>query len=122
MPSNRKRIGYLPSEEVHKIIEKLSLENKCSQSKVTGILVEEALKCRGNGSYSNINNIGDDFSNKNSRKNNNFTHTKNNLIDNFEFSLRDENNLKDELKMINQFIEFKLFKTAMRKSGDILSE
>ena len=122
MPSNRKRIGYLPSEEVHKIIEKLSLENKCSQSKVTGILVEEALKCRGNGSYSNINNIADDFSNKNSRKNNNFTHTKNNLIDNFEFSLRDENNLKDELKMINQFIEFKLFKTAMRKSGDILSE
>ena len=62
------------------------------------------------------------FQKKNSRNNNNFTYTNNNFIDNFEFSLRDENNLKDELKMINQFIEFKLFKTAMRKSGDILSE
>ena len=47
MPSPRKRIGFLPSEEVHEIIEKLCIANKFSQSKVTGLLVEEALRSRG---------------------------------------------------------------------------
>jgi len=36
MPSPRKRIGFLPSEEVHEIIEKLCTANEFSQSKVTG--------------------------------------------------------------------------------------
>ena len=47
MPSPRKRIGFLPSEEVHEIIEKLCTVNEFSQSKVTGLLVEEALRSRG---------------------------------------------------------------------------
>ena len=47
MPSPRKRIGFLPSEEVHGIIEKLCEANEFSQSKVTGLLVEEALRSRG---------------------------------------------------------------------------
>ena len=47
MPSPRKRIGFLPSEEVHKIIETLCTANEFSQSKVTGLLVEEALRSRG---------------------------------------------------------------------------
>ena len=47
MPSPRKRIGFLPSEEVHEIIEKLCKANEFSQSKVTGLLVEEALRSRG---------------------------------------------------------------------------
>ena len=47
MPSPRKRIGFLPSEEVHEIIERLCTANKFSQSKVTGLLVEEALRSRG---------------------------------------------------------------------------
>ena len=47
MPSPRKRIGFLPSEEVHAIIEKLCKSNEFSQSKVTGLLVEEALRSRG---------------------------------------------------------------------------
>ena len=53
MPSQRKRIGFLPSEEVHEIIEKLCNANEFSQSKVTGLLVEEALRSRGvlNKSY-----------------------------------------------------------------------
>ena len=53
MPSPRKRIGFLPSEEVHEIIEKLCTTNEFSQSKVTGLLVEEALRSRGvlNGSF-----------------------------------------------------------------------
>ena len=47
MPSPRKRIGFLPSEKVHNIIDKLCTANEFSQAKVTGLLVEEALKSRG---------------------------------------------------------------------------
>ena len=47
MPSPWIRIGFLPSEEVHEIIEKLCTANEFSQSKVTGLLVEEALRSRG---------------------------------------------------------------------------
>ena len=47
MPSQRKRIGFLPREEVQKIIDQICEHNKLSQSKVTGILVEEALSYRG---------------------------------------------------------------------------
>ena len=47
MPSQRKRIGFLPSKEVHEIIDKLCKTNDFSQSKVTGLLVEEALRSRG---------------------------------------------------------------------------
>ena len=55
MPSQRKRIGYLPDKKVHEIIEKICLENNISQSKVTGILVEEALRSRGAFKSHNIN-------------------------------------------------------------------
>ena len=47
MPSQRKRIGFLPSEKVQEIIDKLCRANEFSQSKVTGLLVEEALRSRG---------------------------------------------------------------------------
>ena len=65
MPSPRKRIGFLPSEEVHEIIEKLCTANEFSQSKVTGLLVEEALRSRGvlNESYDQNQNNNRDFIN-----------------------------------------------------------
>ena len=65
MPSPRKRIGFLPSEEVHEIIEKLCTANEFSQSKVTGLLVEEALRSRGvlNGSYGQNQSDKDNFVN-----------------------------------------------------------
>ena len=65
MPSPRKRIGFLPSEEVHEIIEKLCRANEFSQSKVTGLLVEEALRSRGvlNESFNPYSNIKSDFKN-----------------------------------------------------------
>ena len=46
MPSRRKRIGYLPSINAQKTITKIANREKLSQSKVVGILVEEALKAR----------------------------------------------------------------------------
>ena len=47
MPSIRKRIGYLPSLDIQKIITNISKKENLSQSKVVGILVEEALRARG---------------------------------------------------------------------------
>ena len=119
MPSPRKRIGFLPSEEVHEIIEKLCTANEFSQSKVTGLLVEEALRSRG-------------VLNKSSAANN---FDKADLI-NFSFDQEtfSENNksplyledyevnkkvLSDDIKMMHEFIEFKYFKKVLKRNNDI---
>ena len=47
MPTKKKRVGFIPREDVMKIIEKLSTENNLSNSKIISILVEEALSTRG---------------------------------------------------------------------------
>ena len=47
MPTKKKRVGFIPREEVMKIIDRLSTENNLSNSKVISILVEEALSSRG---------------------------------------------------------------------------
>ena len=115
MPSHRKRIGFLPSEEVHIIIEKISTDNNYSQSKVTGILVEEALRSRGllNSSFSNKSSlINSSLSNSQKQKKLSFY---NDLSNNLDFSSLNKKSLKDDIKMINEFIEFKLFKKIMNQ-------
>ena len=47
MPTKKRRVGFIPREDVMRIIEKLSLENNLSNSKIISILVEEALSVRG---------------------------------------------------------------------------
>ena len=47
MPTKKKRVGFIPREDVMRIIEKLSTENNLSNSKIISILVEEALSKRG---------------------------------------------------------------------------
>ena len=47
MPTKKKRVGFIPREDVMKIIDKLSIENNLSNSKIVSILVEEALALRG---------------------------------------------------------------------------
>ena len=47
MPTKKKRVGFIPREDVLIIIEKLSIENNLSNSKIISILVEEALSIRG---------------------------------------------------------------------------
>ena len=61
MPSTRKRIGYLPSISAHERITKIAIKEKLSQSKVVGILVEEALIARDKLDVINSN----DFNKKN---------------------------------------------------------
>ena len=47
MPTKKKRVGFIPRDDVMRIIDKLSIENNLSNSKIIGILVEEALSIRG---------------------------------------------------------------------------
>ena len=120
MPSPRKRIGFLPSEEVHEIIEKLCTANEFSQSKVTGLLVEEALRSRGV--------LNETLSQKRFEKKD--------LI-NFIFDLErlSEKNksprslddyavnkkiLSDDIKMMYEFIEYKYFKKIMKRNKNII--
>ena len=72
MPTKKKRVGFIPREDVMRIIDKLSIENNLSNSKIISILVEEALSIRGifnkkNGkitqSYQMINDHSQDLSN-----------------------------------------------------------
>ena len=47
MPTKKKRVGFIPRVDVMKLINKLSIENNLSNSKIVSILVEEALCMRG---------------------------------------------------------------------------
>ena len=135
MPSPRKRIGFLPSEEVHEIIEKLCTANEFSQSKVTGLLVEEALRSRGvlNESF------GQNKINKRDLINLSFDQNKIDMEDliNFSFDREtlSENNkalcnideyavnkklLSDNIKMMHEFVEFKYFKKIMKRNNNII--
>ena len=119
MPSQRKRIGFLPSQEVHEIIEKLCRTNDYSQSKVTGLLVEEALRSRGelDESFSNKPIHVDDF------LSNSFHHepslNKNKSLGNNNANSVSSNSLSDDIKMMYEFIEFKYFKKIMKQNKNI---
>jgi len=121
MPSQRKRIGYLPSEEVHQIIDKLCRANEFSQSKVTGLLVEEALRSRGE--------LGKNFSSKTIHKlkyaNSSFEEeplSKNNNYPDFndEYTVN-KKTFSDDIKMMQEFIEYKYFKKVMKQNRNIIS-
>ena len=122
MPSQRKRIGFLPSEEVHNIIEKLCKASEFSQSKVTGLLVEEALRSRGvlseplskkskeilsfiSDSY------GDDVLSKSDKS-----------LSNIDFYTLNKKSLTDDIKMMHEFIEFKYFKRIMKQNKNIFEK
>ena len=78
MPSRRKRIGYLPSINAQATITKIANKEKLSQSKVVGILVEEALVARSRFDLQNSNDL---ISNNQQRKGKN--------IDNSSFNYND---------------------------------
>ena len=120
MPSQRKRIGFLPSEEVHEIIDKLCKANEFSQSKVTGLLVEEALRSRGVLSVN--------FSSRNEDKTKyiNFSfeqkaYSQNKISpDTCDDYRVNRKTFSDDIKMMHEFIEFKYFKKVMKQNNNIL--
>ena len=120
MPSPRKRIGFLPSEEVHEIIEKLCTANEFSQSKVTGLLVEEALRSRGvlNRSYGQNQNDKVDFINF-SFDHETFSENNRSKLNVDEYAIN-KKVLTDDIKMMHEFIEFKYFKKVMKRNNNII--
>ena len=86
MPSQRKRIGFLPTAEVQEIINKICASENISQSKVTGILVKEAIKAR---------------------------FTKDTPLQLNEVS---ESNNDNEFNLVKEFIEYKRFKIMFNKA------
>ena len=120
MPSPRKRIGFLPSEEVHEIIEKLCTANEFSQSKVTGLLVEEALRSRGvlNESYGQNQNNNVDFINF-SFDHETFSENNSSSLNVDEYAVN-KKVLSDDIKMMHEFIEFKYFKKVMKRNNNII--
>ena len=120
MPSPRKRIGFLPSEEVHEIIEMLCTANEFSQSKVTGLLVEEALRSRGvlNESYGQNQNNNRDFINFSS-DHETFSENNSTSLNVDEYAVN-KKALSDDIKMMHEFIEFKYFKKVMKRNNNII--
>ena len=119
MPSPRKRIGFLPSEEVHEIIEKLCTANEFSQSKVTGLLVEEALRSRGvlNESFGPYSNIKNDFMNFSFVQE---TFSKNKTPANGDDFKINKKDFSDDIKMMYEFLEYKHFKKVMKQNNEII--
>ena len=122
MPSQRKRIGFLPSEEVHEIIEKLCTANEFSQSKVTGLLVEEALRSRGVLIKSFIQNKNDreDLINL-SFDQETFSENNKSPLNVDEYAVN-KKVLSDDIKMMHEFIEFKYFKKVMKINKNIFEQ
>ena len=93
MPTRKKRVGFIPREDVMRIINKLSIENNLSNSKIISILVEEALSMRGI------------FNKKNGKLTQSYDLNSNlseNSYDNFDYFI-DNAKLPIETKLGNQF-------------------
>ena len=86
MPSKRKRIGFLPTTEVQDIINKICAAENISQSKVTGILVKEAINARNlRTPPQNLNDIN-------------------------------QNTNDNEFNLVKEFLEYKRFKIMLKKA------
>ena len=129
MPTKKKRVGFIPREDVMRIIEKLSLENNLSNSKIISILVEEALSIRGifnkkNGkviqSYqSNFNNSKNLFDNSSDFTDNEKlsfdTNSGNHFILSKSTHLNEENQDAFDLQTYKKFLSFLKFQEMMEK-------
>ena len=129
MPTKKKRVGFIPREDVMKIIDKLSIENNLSNSKIISILVEEALSIRGifnkkNGkvtqSYqSNKDNSKNLFDNSGDFIDNAKLSIENNLVNHVIPSksnhLNEENQEAFDLQTYKKFLSFLKFQEMMDK-------
>jgi len=129
MPTKKKRVGFIPREDVMRIIDNLSIENNLSNSKIISILVEEALSIRGifnkeNGKLTQSyqltkclsqnlpNNSGDFIDNAkhsiDTKLENHFIHSKSN-------HLNEENQEAFDLQTYKKFLSFLKFQEMMDK-------
>jgi len=129
MPTKKKRVGFIPREDVMRIIEKLSTENNLSNSKIISILVEEALSIRGifnkkNGKVTQSYGSNDDNSKKLFDNSGEFTDNAKHSIDTNlgnHFMPSKSNNLNEEnqedfdLQTYKKFLSFLKFQEMMDK-------
>ena len=129
MPTKKKRVGFIQREDVMRIIDKLSVENNLSNSKIISILVEEALSIRGifnkkNGkvtqSYqSNEDNSKNLFDNSSDFTDNAKlsidTNLGNHFIPSKSTHLNEENQEAFDLQTYKKFLSFLKFQEMMDK-------
>ncbi len=129
MPTKKKRVGFIPREDVMRIIEKLSTENNLSNSKIISILVEEALSIRGifnkkNGKliqsyHSNNDNSKNLFDNSGDFADNAKlsidTNLGNHFIPSKSTHLNEENQEGFDLKTYKKFLSFLKFQEMTEK-------
>ena len=129
MPTKKRRVGFIPREDVMKIIDKLSIENNLSNSKIISILVEEALSIRGifnkkNGKVSESYELIQNNSNNLSDNSQNFLDYSKFSIDskfgnNFNTSkskhLNEENQYAFDLETYKKFLSFLKFQEMIEK-------
>ena len=106
MPASRKRIGFLPSAEVQDIINEICIKSKLSQSKVTGILVEEALNAR------NLYNCKDIKKKRQTDVSHFYKTEKQNKLNAFVEDNKSITNDK-EYKLIKEYLNYKNFKMIL---------
>ena len=129
MPTKKKRVGFIPREDVMRIIDKLSTENNLSNSKIISILVEEALAIRGifnkkNGKLTQAYKENNDNSQKLSDNSSSFINNEefsidtklgNNSSDGKSTHLNKGNQEAFDLQTYNKFISFLKFQEMMDK-------
>ena len=129
MPTKKKRVGFIPRDDVMRIIEKLSTENNLSNSKIISILVEEALSIRGifnkkNGKITQSYQLINDHSHNFSEKSFNFidnsklsidTNLGNHFISSKSTYLNEENQEVFDLQTYKKFLSFLKFQEMMDK-------
>ena len=129
MPTKKKRVGFIPREDVMRIIEKLSIENNLSNSKIISILVEEALSIRGifnkkNGKVTQSYQLNEDnlktlFDNSGDFKDNAKlsidTNLGNHFIPSKSTHLNEENQEAFDLQTYKKFLSFLKFQEMMDK-------
>ena len=129
MPTKKKRVGFIPREDVMRIIEKLSTENNLSNSKIISILVEEALSVRGifnkkNGKVAQSYQSNDDNSKSLFDNSGDFIHNAkpsidtnlgNHFIPSKSTHLNEENQDSFDLQTYKKFLSFLKFQEMMDK-------
>ena len=129
MPTKKKRVGFIPRDDVMGIINKLSIENNLSNSKIISILVEEALSIRGifnkkNGKAIQSCQSNDDYSKNLFDSSGNFTdnaklsidtHLGNHFNPSKLTHLNEENQEAFNLQTYKKFLSFLKFQEMMDK-------
>jgi len=115
MPTKKKRVGFIPREDVMRIIDKLSIENNLSNSKIISILVEEALSIRGIFNKKNGKVTQSYQAHKDNSKNLYDTNLGNHFIPSKSTYLNEENQEAFDLQTYKTFLSFLKFQEMMDK-------